>query len=176
MKRVWHAGIGLTLGLGPYLAFHQALDGAWWPSTFYAKQAEYAVRLGTPLIVRFFDQMVQPLTGVGILLAPGIICTTVASIRSRSWDRLAPILWVCVHLGAYALRLPVTYQHGRYAMPVIPVLLLLGIEGMRSTAPPHETRRHQARRRTGVGGKCRDDGGRLHLARVSSLWHGCCCD
>lgn len=120
---------GLICGLGPYLVFHQVLDGTWWPSTLYAKQAEYAARLGSPLILRFFDQLLQPLTGVGILLAPGIIWTTISSIRRRRWEKLAPILWASVHLGAYALRLPVTYQHGRYSMPVIPVLLLLGVEG-----------------------------------------------
>ena len=30
----------------------------------------------------------------------------------------------------YALRLPVTYQHGRYVMPVIPVYILWGLAGM----------------------------------------------
>jgi hypothetical protein len=30
----------------------------------------------------------------------------------------------------YAFRLPVTYQHGRYQMPVIPILIVYGVPGM----------------------------------------------
>jgi hypothetical protein len=37
--------------------------------------------------------------------------------------------WWVVHLTLYALRLPVTYQHGRYQMPVIPFFILLGLGG-----------------------------------------------
>jgi hypothetical protein len=34
-----------------------------------------------------------------------------------------------VFIAIYALRLPVTYQHGRYIIPVIPIFFILGIEG-----------------------------------------------
>jgi hypothetical protein len=34
-----------------------------------------------------------------------------------------------VHLALYALRLPATYQHGRYQIPVIPFFILLGVGG-----------------------------------------------
>jgi hypothetical protein len=37
--------------------------------------------------------------------------------------------WWAVHLTLYALRLPVTYQHGRYQMPIIPFFILLGLGG-----------------------------------------------
>jgi hypothetical protein len=40
-----------------------------------------------------------------------------------------PLLWAALHVSAYALRLPVDYQHGRYLIPVLPVLLLLGTGG-----------------------------------------------
>ena len=38
-----------------------------------------------------------------------------------------PLLWVGAFLAAYVLRLPATYQHGRYMMPVVPVLVGLGV-------------------------------------------------
>jgi len=122
-------GVGLVIGLVPYLIFNQVLDGTWWPSTYYAKQAEYATSLDTPLILRFINQAIQPITGVGLLLLPGLVWIAASSIQHRDWGKLAPLIWICVHLGAYAIRLPVTYQHGRYSMPVIAVLLMLGIEG-----------------------------------------------
>jgi hypothetical protein len=42
---------------------------------------------------------------------------------------LLPAAWWLAHLTLYALRLPVTYQHGRYQMPVIPFFILLGLGG-----------------------------------------------
>ncbi|MCD4687405.1 MAG: hypothetical protein K8S97_15860, partial [Anaerolineae bacterium] len=53
--------------------------------------------------------------------------------RARSNRRtivlLLPFVWAFVELSAYALRLPVTYQHGRYVMPVLPHLILYGVGG-----------------------------------------------
>jgi hypothetical protein len=34
---------GMFLPLLPYLVFNRLLEGSWWPNTFFAKQAEYAV-------------------------------------------------------------------------------------------------------------------------------------
>jgi hypothetical protein len=124
----------LTLGIGlafvPYLLFNRATSGAWWPSTFYAKQAEYAVERQAGLLDRAIEQGLVPLTGIGILLAPGICLVVLQAWRTRSLQRLLPLLWCAAYLGAFALRLPVVYQHGRYAMPVIPIGLVLGWEGL----------------------------------------------
>jgi hypothetical protein len=64
------------------------------------------------------------------VLLPGIVLSVVHDVRQRAWGRLGPAVWVAAYLGLFALRLPVAYQHGRYAMPVIPVLIALGMEGM----------------------------------------------
>ena len=122
--------IGFLILFIPYLMFNHALDGSFWPSTFYAKQAEYAVMRDLPLVRRLVDQLAQPLTGMGLILLPGVVWNIYQDVRCRDWVRLSPILWALAFLGAYALRLPVTYQHGRYAMPVIPVLIVLGTEGL----------------------------------------------
>ena len=76
------------------------------------------------------DQLRLPIVGLGAVLLPGILVTVVAIVRQRAWGRLAPLIWVLAYLGAYALRLPVTYQHGRYAMPTIPVVFVFGMEGL----------------------------------------------
>jgi hypothetical protein len=121
--------IGAALAILPYLWFNYLLEGTYWPTTFYAKQAEYAVLREQPLLRRLVEQAAQPLTGIGILLLPGALWSTWRDARARAWSRLGPAIWACSFLGAYALRLPATYQHGRYAMPVLPVLIVLGIEG-----------------------------------------------
>ncbi len=46
-----------------------------------------------------------------------------------SSSQLLLAAWWLAHLTLYALRLPVTYQHGRYQMPVIPFFILLGLGG-----------------------------------------------
>lgn len=122
------AGIGIAFV--PYLLFNRLTSGAWWPSTFYAKQAEYAIERQASLLSRGIEQGLVPLTGIGILLAPGICLAVASAWRARSLRRLLPLFWVAAYLGAFALRLPVVYQHGRYAMPVIPVMLVVGWEGL----------------------------------------------
>jgi hypothetical protein len=46
-----------------------------------------------------------------------------------SSSQLLLAAWWAAYLTLYALRLPVTYQHGRYQMPVIPFVILLGLGG-----------------------------------------------
>ncbi|NIM95714.1 MAG: hypothetical protein GTO18_18595 [Anaerolineales bacterium] len=134
-KRRWvsyfvKACIGIILGIAPYLLFNYWLTGSLWPNTFYAKQAEYAVHREKSIILRYLDQFLQPLIGASVLLLPGWVLTTLRDLRKRDLTRLTPFIWVIVFLGTYAFRLPVIYQHGRYAMPVIPVILVLGFEGL----------------------------------------------
>jgi hypothetical protein len=122
--------LGLSLTLLPYMYFNWLLSGAIWPNTFYAKQAEYAILLHSPILTRFMQQLIQPLIGASALLVPGIFYVVISVIRKHQWSRLAGLIWVLVYLGMYAVRLPVTYQHGRYAIPVIPVMIVFGVEGI----------------------------------------------
>jgi hypothetical protein len=136
VRRLVLIALGTALLLLPYLFFNHALSGEWWPSTFYAKQAEYAALRQTPFLQRLAAQLEWPLLGVGAALGIGIAIGVWRQVRERAWQRLTPAIWVGAFLTAYALRLPVTYQHGRYAMPVIPVLLVLGVEGLLGWAQP----------------------------------------
>jgi hypothetical protein len=43
---------------------------------------------------------------------------------------LAGAVWAAGYLILYALRLPVTYQHGRYVMPMMPVYFIWGLAGV----------------------------------------------
>jgi hypothetical protein len=113
-----------------YLAFHLVVVGEPWPSTFFAKPAEYAVERAEPILARWAEQAGPPLTAIGWILLPGVLLAIRSAIRDRSIGRLAPLAWILLHWTAYAVRLPVNYQHGRYAMPTIPILLLVGMEGL----------------------------------------------
>jgi hypothetical protein len=128
--------LGFSITFGPYLFLNSWLTGSIWPNTFYAKQAEYLELNQFPLLLRFLQQVVQPLIGVGCLLLPGIFLGLVRHGRNQNWIRLLPLFWVLTYLGMYAVRLPVTYQHGRYAIPTIPILMVLGIEGLSRWTDP----------------------------------------
>lgn len=125
-------GLGLSLLIAPYLLLNSLVAGSIWPNTFYAKQEEYAILREAPLILRYFQQLVQPSIGVVIVLVPGVLLASFADVTKKLFIRIAPLMWVAGYLGTYALRLPVTYQHGRYAIPVIPILIVIGIDGLLS--------------------------------------------
>ena len=128
--------LGFSITFGPYLFLNSWLTGSIWPNTFYAKQAEYLELNQFPLWLRFLQQVAQPLIGAGCLLIPGIFLGLVRHVRKQDWLQLLPLFWVLTYLGMYAVRLPVTYQHGRYAIPTIPILMVTGIEGLSRWADP----------------------------------------
>lgn len=132
--------VRLIAGFGvffiPYLLFNEALAGSVWPNTFFAKQAEYAATREIPLIERYFDQVMLPLVGVGLVLAPGFVYLVLRAFSGRRWAVLAGALWVLGYLGLYAWRLPVTYQHGRYVIPVMPVFFVWGAAGLIQVLKP----------------------------------------
>jgi hypothetical protein len=121
--------LGAAVFFLPYLLFNYLLAGSLWPSTLFAKQAEYAILRELPIISRLLRIYALPVIGVGILLVPGFLWFVVGSIRRRNWQNLAGILWVLGFILLYTLRLPVTYQHGRYIMPAMPVFFIFGLDG-----------------------------------------------
>lgn len=130
LRRTILLGVGAAAPISLYLGFHLALTGQIWPTTFFAKSAEYAAETAAPFAMRWIEQAAPPLIVTGFLLLPGLVISVVRLVGARAWGRLAPWAWILLHWTMYAIRLPVNYQHGRYAMPTIPVLLLLGVEGL----------------------------------------------
>jgi hypothetical protein len=124
--------IGLGFGglFSLYLLFMLTLTGRPWPTTFYAKQAEYAVLVGQSFIDRFGGQLIQPIIGVGSVFLPGAILIFIKAIRQRNWGILAGFFWLIGMMGLYAWRLPVVYQHGRYTFPSMLVFFTFSCVGM----------------------------------------------
>ena len=131
---------GLLLLL-PYVLFHLSLTGLPFPNTLYAKQAEYGVVLSSyPLWWRLFGNIgptVETVQGVfrvifigpQLLLLPGLVWAGWLTIKERRLALWFIWLWWISFLLLYAVRLPVTYQHGRYQIPAIVWVLLLGVWG-----------------------------------------------
>jgi hypothetical protein len=135
--------IAAALVLTPYFALNLVTSGRLWPNTFYAKQAEYAYLWRESLLARLLRLAYfsaggpaegwRGMSGPRLLLLPGLLAAgwqaLSADWRARRLLHLAPLLWVAGHLFVYAWRLPVLYQHGRYVMPLIPVVVLYGLAG-----------------------------------------------
>ena len=134
LRKRWRGLQGLAVGAGAlvllYALFNLNLSGAWLPNTFFAKQAEYAIYRELPLWKRIMEQASLPLVGAGALLLPGLVIFLVQALRQKRWAALAVAAWLGGYLLLYALRLPVTYQHGRYVIPAMPVYFTCGMVGM----------------------------------------------
>ena len=137
---VFSFGVCVLVLVLPYLGFNFALSGAWWPNTFFAKQAEYAIYRQLPFWQRFLQQAGLLLIGPGALLLPGFFIIILRALRLKNWAVLAGVIWLTGYLMIYALRLPVTYQFGRYVMPVMPVYFLWSLAGIAYWVKPAEPR------------------------------------
>lgn len=147
-KTVASLFFGFALLFIPYLFFNHAISGSFWPNTFYAKQAEYAVLSLQPFSLRLGRQLFQPLVGAGLLLAPGFVYSFITAIKEKSWSILLCAAWALAFLALFAWRLPVVYQHGRYAMPIVPIYFLISVAGVaRWVASP----KNAWGRRLGIG-------------------------
>jgi arabinofuranosyltransferase len=122
-------GAGLLLLIVPYLAFNAATSGTLLPNTYYAKVAVYG-REGVGGFLAFLGEVFAMLTlGPLALMWPGIAAAAVLLARKRR-DLWLIAAWPAVLLMVYAWRLPTIYQHGRYMMPALPFLILLGWWGL----------------------------------------------
>lgn len=155
--------LGWLVLFAPYLLFNRVTSGQWWPNTFYAKQAEYAELLARPLLARLAEQWSQPLIGAGLLLLPGFVFALQAAWRRRELHTLAWAAWAFGFLAVFALRLPVIYQHGRYAMPVLPIYFAIASVGLLGWALP-------AREQTGSKSRPLFQQGSAFHRRVSFAW------
>lgn len=138
-KKEWKPLFSLFLGLEfptlPYLAFHLLVSGNPFPNTFYAKHAEYLAAFG-PWWQRPLQVISVTLVGAQALLLPGFLWALILTGRSL-WKKgmelpkgvLLILAWWASILLAYAIYLPLTYQHGRYLMPTIPFFVILGLWG-----------------------------------------------
>ncbi|OGO47532.1 MAG: hypothetical protein A2Z30_00605 [Chloroflexi bacterium RBG_16_64_43] len=133
-QRVWRGIAVLSpalISLLLYFTFNRLLGGGIWPNTFYAKQVEYGVLRGEGWVQRVGGQSAAILAGPLVVLAPFLLVVVYSALKQRRWERLVPMAWMIAHVAAYTARLPVSYQHGRYLIPVIPLGLLYGAAGLR---------------------------------------------
>ncbi len=129
--------ISVFILVAAYACFNSWLGGGIIPNTFGAKQAEYLELQNVPIWVRFAAQLKMLLVGGGLLLLPGFVFFIYSAIRKKLRVWLGWILWIFGFLFIFAWRLPVTYQHGRYAVPSMVIYFVMGLIGMSMLAQNH---------------------------------------
>ncbi len=113
-----------------YVAFNLALSGSLLPNTYAAKTRYYGS--GRP---DFPAAVFQFLTSGHMSVLAFFVAIAVVDVLWRCATRarqeyLVPVLW-CVGLyAAYWQKLPFLYQEGRYLMPLLPLIVLLGMRGI----------------------------------------------
>jgi len=122
--------IGFGCIFSIYLVFSLVLAGTPWPTTLYAKQAEYGILSNIRFVVRLGKLALLLLVGIGSILLPGYILMMKNAIQKQKWGYLASFLWILGILVLYAWRLPVIYQHGRYVIPSMLVFYSFSSIGM----------------------------------------------
>lgn len=134
-------GAVFAVSVAPVLALNWTLGGSIFPNTMAAKAVEQAFLFNLPILERAFwhcsylpgcepGPLLQPWVGGQALLLPGLLAFVVQRVRRRAWADLIPAAWALTLLCAYAYRLPIIYQHGRYQIPAIPALVLSAWVGM----------------------------------------------
>jgi arabinofuranosyltransferase len=116
-----------------YFIFNAALSGSMLPNTYAAKLKYYS-----GVAEQFPTEVFQFLTDghmIVIALFAGIflfsVVTTIFQLRQQ--PMLIPVLWCTALFLAYWKDLPFLYQNGRYMMPLLPMFIVIGLEGMKLT-------------------------------------------
>ncbi len=114
--------LGFLVPVLPYFAFNYWLSHSLLPNTFGAKVSAY----GNLSILTFLAEALREiwLAGAMFALLPGLFFALIIS-RAGKLDGRA-LIWPPVLFMLYAVRLPVTYHHARYLLPVLPFLIIYG--------------------------------------------------
>ena len=97
-KKRAHAILRILIGFGllfaPYLLFNFSLTGKVLPTTFYAKQAEYAGWQAEPILSRLASVTLSFLAGAAIILLPGFIIQVKDALKGKQWGQIAMFIWM----------------------------------------------------------------------------------
>jgi arabinofuranosyltransferase len=120
----------LLVPLVLYGLFNKQLSGEYFPNTFFAKQAEYAILLKEPFLIRTGNVFSVVISGAGLFLLPGFIWGVINAIKTIDFWKISSYCWVIGYGLLYVMRLPAIYQHGRYLFAMIPIFTILGLTGL----------------------------------------------
>src|SRR5437879_5305014 len=130
----WLIRAGLVaLGIGcVYAGFNLWLSGSLFPNS-YAAKIKYYSGGGSGFPRQVFGFLTDGHLRIFCLFAAtGIVSVLRSILRLRPDDLLISLLWPLGLFLVYWINLPYLYQEGRYLMPILPFVILLGLRGVGS--------------------------------------------
>jgi len=125
--------LGVTVAFAvAYGVWNSVLSGTVLPNTYAAKLKYYgsgSADFGTELIRFLTGGHLMPFV---LLAGVGAWNVVVRIFRRKPQAYLVHLLWMVVLTCAYWIKLPHLYQEGRYMMPLLPFVIMLGVDGLES--------------------------------------------
>lgn len=115
-----------------YVGFNLWLSGSIFPNTFAAK-LKYYTGGGETYPLQVFHYITDGhLALFWFMAAIGVVALLAGAARRRRLPWLTAFLWIGGLFLVYWKNLPYLFQEGRYLMPALPFIILLGLGGVRS--------------------------------------------
>jgi hypothetical protein len=116
--------------ISPWIAFNLTFAHRPFPNTITAKFMHYGYPWSPWRSLDYlWNVFLYFLEGSFLFLFPGACFKLFRSIRTKDTLYLQPLFWFLGIIGIYAVALPFIYDEGRYLMPLIPLVIIYGVEG-----------------------------------------------
>jgi hypothetical protein len=117
--------------ISPWVLFNLNYTGRPFPNTISSKFMQYGYPWSLWNSMKYlWNVLIYFLAGPLMLLVPCAGFVIDRAYRDRQSDLLYPLAWALILVGLYAVALPAIYHHGRYLMPLIPIITIYGVEGL----------------------------------------------
>jgi hypothetical protein len=128
LKRIAPMALTFLLVTAPTLTFNTLVSGRPLPGTFYAKYVQWVAPWTIGKALHYVLSVIQYfwLEGSLFLLFPLAVVGIGLAWRHRMTRLLPLIAWLVGLPAAYTVIQPLIQNRGRYLMPLIPVIVLLG--------------------------------------------------
>jgi hypothetical protein len=135
IKRILFDGVTFLLAFSiitsPWILFNLFYSHRPFPNTIAAKFIQYGYPWSLWKSLKYvWDVFIYFLNGPLLLLVPGAGFCVYNSVKARNTPTLYPFAWSLILISLYAITVPAIYDHGRYLMPIIPFIIIYGVQGL----------------------------------------------
>jgi hypothetical protein len=117
--------------ISPWIVFNFIYSHRPFPNTITAKFMIYGYPWSLGKSLKYlWDVFIYFLNGPLLLLVPGAGFAIYHALKVKNILHSYPLAWFLTLIGLYAVALPAIYDHGRYLMPLIPLIIIYGVEGL----------------------------------------------
>ena len=117
--------------ISPWMIFNLIYSHRPFPNTISAKFMMYGYPWSFWKSLKYlWEVLIYFLNGPLLLLLPPAGFMTYYALKTEKSIHLYPLVWFLTLIGLYAIALPAIYDHGRYLMPLTPLIIIYGFEGL----------------------------------------------